>query len=406
MKKVIISTIVSLSVFAESNYNLVVDAHLSPYSGADNLIVAHHMLEDLKLTRFGKDIFSKTATLEKVGRFSELFFFWSPINYATMVTQHEVFGHGYRVRSLRNTGAKVKRYKIGVPPPYGPGGGLTAFKADEARTSVFQGVVLSSGGVESTSILANRLRMQWLKDQKIPHTEASLYCDSQQDLTLYILVTQEYGGGDIAEYAWMVGRAYGDDLKLKLLKRRAYINFLDPFTLYSVYSGWNYVLRGTDVAMPMIPIGSYKYLPALRMGLTPFGPEYYLENFLTKEGSQIYCYLRNGSFAGHRYAGVGIEYPSAWRYNTLSLGFRMDGWMQPALNLGRRGPSVAQFASIDWEPVQADASRFGIAASLICQKKLWDSGSIFLQAGGKSRGYVPGEALSSGLILRVGVTLW
>ncbi len=406
MKKLIFSTLVSFSIFAENNYNLVLDPYLSPYIGADDLILAHHMLESSRLTHFGKSMFSKTPTLEKIGRFSELFFLWDPINYASMVAQHEVFGHGYRVRSIYDTGAEVIKYKIGVPPPYGPGGGLTGYKFYPSLTSVFQMTSIASAGVESTSILANRLRLQWLKEQKIPHSQASLYWHSQQDITHYILATQKARGGDIYEYAQLISRTYGNNLTLRALKNPAYMNLLDPFTFYSLYSSWKYIFQGAEASIPMIPIGSYKYLPSFRMGLTPFGPEYYLENFLVKEDSPIYFYLRNGSFIGHRYMGLGIEYPSVWKFGTLSLGFRADAWLQPAANFNSSRYSIDEYISPSWAPIHIDNSRVGTSISLICQKEAWENGSFFLQIGGKSQGYVPGEELNSGLIFRVGLTLW
>ncbi len=406
MKKLIISTIISLSIFAENNPPVVLDPHLSPYVGADDLILAHRILEDSHLTHLGKPIFSQNQTLEKIGRFAELYFFWNPINYTAMVTQHEVFGHGYRVRSIRDKGAEVLEYKIGVPPPYGPGGGHTQYSFLLQDTSVFQLSGIKSGGVEATSILANRVRLQWLKEQTISPAQASLYRHAQEDIFDYVLNTHHADGGDIYKYVELLNRTYGEKFTIHDLKKQVYWNLLDPFIYYSWYSDFTYILKGTKTSIPMIPIGSYKYLPAFRMGLTPFGPEHYLENFLVKGDAPIYFYLRNGSFASNRYMGFGVEDPYVWKFDTWSLGFRADVWLQPAVSFNSTRYSATQFAQPSWKPVHIKDSRLGTSLSLICQKELWENGSMFLQVGGKSQGYVPGEELSSGLIFRVGITLW
>lgn len=406
MKKLILSTIISFSIFAENNPPVVLDPHLSPYVGADDLILAHRLLEDTHLTDLGKPIFSKNPTLRKIGRFSELFFYWNPINYTTMVTQHEVFGHGYRVRSIRDKGAEVLEYKIGVPPPYGPGGGATHYNFFPKVTSVFQLSGIQSGGVESTAILANRVRLQWLKEQKIPRAQTSLYRYAQEDILNYVLLSHDSAGNDMHNYVRLLEHTYGTKFTMEDLRKQVSWNFLDPFIYYSWYSDLKYVFKGTEASIPMIPIGSYKYLPSIRMGLTPFGPEHYLENFLVKEDSPIYFYLRNGSFASHRYMGLGIEDPYVWRFDTLSLGFRADVWLQPAVNFNSTRFSIEECAKPGWKPVRIKETRLGTSLSLICQKELWENGSIFLQVGGKSQGYVPGEELSSGMIFRVGITLW
>lgn len=56
-------------------------------------------------------------------------------------------------------------------------------------------------------------------------------------------------------------------------------------------------MSGEEGPLPMIPIGDYRYLPSFRAGFTPFGTEYYAENFLIKDHKPIYFYLKGGRLA-------------------------------------------------------------------------------------------------------------
>jgi hypothetical protein len=43
---------------------------------------------------------------------------------------------------------------------------------------------------------------------------------------------------------------------------------------------------------------------------------------------------------------------------------------------------------------------------VIGHKKLWSNGAFFFQVGGKTIGYLEGEALQPSVIARVGLTIW
>lgn len=104
--------------------------------------------------------------------------------------------------------------------------------------------------------------------------------------------------------------------------------------------------------------------------------------------------------------GLGIENPHQWDLGSFQIGYRADLWVQPAINMQDRRFALSHFKHM--ENLQANRldSRFGASVSLIAQKKLWDTGMLFVQVGGKSQGYVPGESLKSSMTLRVGITLW
>lgn len=405
MKKIILALTFTGSVFATNT--LIFDSYFSPYVGADDLILTHDIVEKSKLGHLADKYLAQKSRWAQLGRGAELFFFWDPANYVTSITQHEVFGHGYRVRSLADAGARVINYEIGIPYPYGHGGGLTRYSWDLSKITSFDTLAISTGGVEATAICANRIKFQWLQKGQVNPRQSSLYLFSEHDITNYILRTTKKSGDDIADYIYLLNRTYAhSDLSAKTLRKSAFINFLDPFTYYSMFSWYKYVSRGTQGPLPMIPIGSYKYLPGARMGLTPFGPEYYLENFLVKGDKPIYFYLRGGNFAGMKSAGFGIEYPQLWQIGSMFIGVRGDLWQQPKIDSKDLRFACSELKHTKSFNLDIQDSRLGMSFSVIAQQKLWSEGALFVQFGAKSKGFVPGEGLEASPILRVGITLW
>ena len=300
---------------------------------------------------------------------------------------------------------RVTHYEFGVPPPFGTGGGATFYSYNKDKLTGFQSLSIKSAGVEATAIFGNHIRMNWLNQGNINPRQSSLYFLNQQDITIYTLISKSHG--DIVEYINLLNHTYAKgNLELTSLKKRALINYLDPFSWFSTYAWWNYVVSGKKTSIPMISIKSYKYLPSARLGLTPFGPEYYLENFLIKENRPTYFYLRAGSFAGMTFTGVGIESPSLWQLGSFPLGLRLDLWNQPKVDFSDDHYSLSALAKMKFQGVDIKNSRPGLSLSFITQKKLWKEGSLFLQLGGKTRGFVPGESLEPSLIVRCGLTLW
>lgn len=413
MKKTILA-LLSLPWILSANhptYNLIVDPYFSPYIGADDLLTVQAGVQyvvDWAVKKPNPPHKGWGPSLERLG---ELILVWMPYNYLTMVVQHEVFGHGYRCRTFRKDGIVVKKYQFNVPPPYGSGGGATYFHINPKKLTPFQLVSIDSAGVEATAILALRLKEEWLQTGAINAVQTSMYQDSQHDLTQYILGTEAdigIGGqekeGDIKEYVKTLNRALPKGhLSVQQLHRLAWLNFAEPFTYYAIYAWWLYLITGRQMEIPMIAVGSYRYLPGLRLGLAPYGPEYYLDNFLVRSHQPIYFYLRGGKFAGLRSYGVGFEHPYLWTIDDTPWGLRLDAWLQPNV------PYKANHSNnLEWfetyHPQAKYKSRLGIACSLIGHKKLSDKYAIFFQLGGKTTGYLPGETLTPSVIARLGLS--
>src|SRR5690606_29231998 len=154
------------------------------------------------------------------------------------------------------------------------------------------------------------------------------------------------------------------------------INVADPFSFYAIYSWFRYIASGKETKIPMIPIFQMGYLPSLRLGLSPFGPEVFFENYLLKSASPIYFYLKGASHAENRYGGVGFYAPQMFIQGKWLIGFRFDAWRQPKLLLSEGN---VPFEDIDFnqKPNKSNplypyseqhAMRFGAAGSMIISK--------------------------------------
>ncbi|HNA61576.1 MAG TPA: hypothetical protein PKW79_00665 [Rhabdochlamydiaceae bacterium] len=407
MRRLMLPLLLTSFLAADPGYNLICDSHLSPYAGAENLLAAHTILEESKIDQFTMLYRFSPRPTAKVARAGELIFLWAPINYYAAVAQHEVFGHGYRVRNLEGLGACVTNYKFGVPPPYGHGGGVTQFRWYPSKTNAFDKIAITFGGVEASGIFANRIRLQWLKKSQVSPRQSLLYLLSEHDLTRYTLMTKYGDKGDIDVYIQEMNAVYNHgNLSLASLKKEVLVNFLDPFTYYSLFACYKFIINGNEGPLPMLSFGNYRYLPGFRLGLTPFGTEYYAENFLLKDNKPIYFYLRGGQFADLTYFGAGIQYPHLWDVASFSLGFRIDLWNQPDFSFTDPQLNWRAVTSRGGFVATNENSRLGLSCSILAERKLWDSGAFFLQCGFKSEGFVPGEELGASPILRVGITLW
>lgn len=410
MKRLLFLTLMLGPVFGDVYYNAIVDQYFSPYMGAEDLISAHRGLEYTQDWIYTPPETPRRGFWIGMERFSELFFIWDPINYLASVTQHEVFGHGYRIRTLHHEGAHVTKYRIDAPFPYGWGGGATHYKYHPHNITSFEDLAVASGGVEATSILANRLKLKWLQRGAIDARESALYTTSEQDISNYIWITERHDledEGDIAYYVHHINRTYPKGhLSVSSLKKQALVNLLDPFTYYAIYAWWHYIISGKKTSIPMIGIGSYRYLPGMRLGLTPFGPEYYLDNFLVKDNKPIYFYLRGGHFADQTYVGFGIEHAYLWNLESLPWGLRLDAWYQPHIAFRDLHYSIAKLHEQGHFTTQPHKPHLGLALTAIGHKKLWSQGALYFEIGGKTIGFLQGYPLKPSLIARGGLTFW
>jgi hypothetical protein len=345
---------------------LTYDLNMSPYAGANDLLFATDVVE-----RFQP--FKGESWKMRAARACEMAFFYLPLNYFTSVVQHEVFGHGYRIRDINHGRVWGASYEFTLPPPYGPGNGSTNFYIDSDQITTTDLSLISIAGFEAQSILAFQTKYNWLQANKIDGRETILYLVSQLGINLYATGDGEELGHDINGYLFALHLTYPDAvLAESRIRALSWINLADPFLYYSAFAWFQYIAKGKPFCIPMIPIRDWGYLFGARLGLTPFGPEYYLDNFLLKESRPIYFYIRAGAHAKNRYYGAGFYSPQWITRESWALGMRFDAWSQQQWGL-----SSSFIASYQ--------KNFGIEAEI----------------GYKTEGYLPGYSIYAKPTIRI-----
>jgi hypothetical protein len=366
---------------------ITLDRHFSPFVGSEamfTLLRGYQRFDDAVFTSSADD----TSGAMILGRFAKWALIEQTLTSLEMVAQHEIFGHGFRLREFN------------IPAHYrvGPWEGKSSFSnAKYNQLSLSQKIAISTGGVEATGVMANQLRKRWNNDDymNIDSREASLYLISSIDQPLYVLDTKKKektqfpSGHDIGAYIADINQWHQKSvLTAQKLRRKILIDFLDPYLFYSAYSIGNYMGTGNQTwEYPMLPIGDYRYLPAMRTALAPYGSEYQLLNFIKGPEHNIVATLRYGNTGGRHSSAAALEITRLFTSDLLFIDGKVDLWNQPKL-----------FTST----AAAAKGRLGAAGSLIARYRITAPLELMGQLGYKTTGFIPGEALKHSPIIRVG----
>jgi len=406
MKKLLLLSLIFTPLFvsSQSRYYLIYDKTKSATMGAELLSTAHFMFSTVEGQYLKPKLFKEkkwTGKALNVGyRLSKTVIIDKTMADFWRVFQHEVFGHGARAREY---GYFESRYTIYFPQ----GGGSIYYGSvsNGRRLSEEESILRTTGGVESTMLLANALRNKWLQSGQISSSETYLYAHAFIDQASYIRSIEEEGNSslhDMYKYYWMINTLHGYGLEqtpftVEYLKKRAWINYANPLRYYALWVLLKeYIWDGEESAdLPMIPIGKYEYLPLFRMGLSPFGTEIYIEHFLRTDQSVSSLYARIGdNFFGQHWGG-GISKTNVVNNNWMSLDATLDFWRQPDMILG--GEELEEK-----EAGLGGAIRLGLAIKLAEGDRPIHLYSTF---GYKTAGYLEGEYFKDGLFIRAGLRL-
>jgi hypothetical protein len=321
-----------------------------------------------------------TYRLAKLGLFDE------PQENWFRVANHEVFGHGARLRELFDGHIG---YQLPAPPPYGRGGGATFFRFDHPPT-VEEVLAVTTGGMEANDVAARALAQDALTQGRWHYRDARRYLYAEYDTIRYILGTRglEKEGHDVGDFI----RVYNDladdlgekRLSARTLRRSVLASFANPMIAYSYYSTFvSYVWGGHAMApVPMIRLGQTRYLPMARFQLTPFGTEFVIDNTFVRNGRFYDARINSGQTIGARTWGIGLQ--------------------------GTRLASIRRW-SIDGEATIWHVPEWGEKFAATVHRTLAERGghalALVVQAGFKTDGYVPGDPLRQGAIVRVGAAL-
>jgi hypothetical protein len=391
-------------------YAVVFDRYMTPAAGAQDLTALQHVLataEDRWVPhRFGTESSRAGLALGILYRSGKFLALDLPQDHLLMVVAHEVFGHGARFREL---GSGRIGYGFDPPIPYGSGDAFTSFNG-RFPLSPLAHLTASSSGIEAQHSLADAITERAVARGRIHYREAWLYFESRLTGMTYMLTASPDSseGHDVADFLEMFeGQCTTpcSPLTRRHVQQRALLALADPLLFYSLYGvTGSYIGNGqTSGPMPLIPIGrGLRILPSLGYALAPYGAEWSARAAFQADASAQNRRRRLTSVA-LRVANTGAA--AAWGANarvadvvrvwTLDVDASVDVWRQPDV-----------FADQTSDPLEMGMGATAtIAVPLPAFLRSPWSEAIQVTAGYKSQGYVPGEQVSGGAVLRAGITL-
>jgi len=231
------------------------------------------------------------------------------------------------------------------------------------------------------------------------------YLAFELDTFAYVLGTgdAEAPGHDVADFLAVYNARAADlaapPLTRRGLRREALTALANPMVASAVYGVGRYLWTGgTSLAVPALSLGGVRYLPMLRYRLAPYGTEWSLVNQLDGRWPRTDVELRVGR--APRVTPWGLRARrrdvASWRDWTLEASF--DVWRQPRLpHTADERPSAA--AGLGF------AVRGRVERSILPVWFSADRATVVIDVGVKTSGYVPGEPLRDGIVVRGGVGL-
>lgn len=318
--------------------------------------------------------------------------------------QQDLLGQYARAREFNPGGLS---YSIGPPIPFWKSPGRIATNSNTDNSASRQQIAQVFAGASEASVLASdELISRWVLRKSINYREALHYLRIQfagLAGALTVSNTPGKGVGAYENYLYYINREYGNiseygysakDLKLHY----SLATLTNPALYSSIYSVFvNYLAYGNDsMATPGIRLGYGKLLhPWVQYNFTPFGGEWMPELMLTNHRQSITAYGRIGTGHFGESVGGGLKINNLVRSTRYGLNLHVSLWKQ-------------QYFYRHWFNQSTEPVGWGGAAILTGYFKLNPTQphpmSLVVQAGYKTRGYMPGELWGAAPVVRVGLS--
>jgi hypothetical protein len=372
---------------------VLIDPDMSPTAGATVTLAVGRALAQAEDRVIPLRLFEDKGKLRRGAnasyRLAKLLLFDQPQANWLRVANHEIFGHGARIRELFD-GAHIS-YELPPPPPYGRGGGATFFEYTRIPT-VEEALAVTVGGMEANEMLGRAIAKGALTTGQWQYRDARQYLYAEYDTINYIggVNDVEPEGHDVGDFL----RIYNDvatqekekTLSARMLRRRVLTSFANPLIFYSYYSTYvSYVWGGNAHApVPMLHVGATRYLPLARFQLTPFGTEWTVDNVFVRNGRFVDATLYFGQTIGAHTWGIGLQGTRIATFKKWTLDGKSVVWRQP--NWGGEIAATARRA----------IPRLRYGASTI---------AFVVQGGLKTAGFLAGDPIHDGGFLRIGAAI-
>jgi hypothetical protein len=388
----------------------LVDRDLSVAAGASLANAAGEIVEQLERRVVPDALVAERGagrrSINVAYRTAKLLLFDRPQEEWLMVANHELFGHGGRVRELFDGFVK---YRLDPPAPFGRGGGATFYQLTRDY-GILDVQAISVCGMEANGVAAEQIaRLVFRRGEWSPRT-ALRYVIFELDAFEYIQKTDdepERAGHDVSDflqnYNDVAEAVSASVITPRMLRRRSLLSLANPVLASAVFGIGRYLVTGrTDARVLAIPIRSLRVMPALRYRLAPYGPEWSLTTDVESSGRIGQIVVRSAQAPNATPWGLGLTYTGVAVGNWV-LDVSLDGWRQPPLAVGPMPHFGIELigAGMEWGGRVRARAEAALAP-------LWSGGrpmTLIVDAALKSPGFLPGEPLAEGLVLRAGIGL-
>ena len=269
---------------------------------------------------------------------------------------------------------------------------------------------ISAAGIDAQHALADAIAERAVARGRLHYREAWLYFESRMAAVTYTLSASPTSseGHDIADFLEAFEKACTapcSPLTRNEVQRRALLALADPLLFYSMYGlAVSYIGNGSTTGpMPLIPVGGgVRLMPSLGYALAPYGGEWSFRTSIhqeqraqSRERRITGITLRVGNTGASSTWGFSTRAADVLRVRGLRIGLAVDVWRQPEL--------LADQTS-DPQHMGAGAVATVVVPMPRILRSRWTEG-IQISAGYKSQGFVPGEQLSGGGVVRAGIAL-
>jgi len=392
----------------EMSYSILFDSNQSMRSGVENILTIHKGVTKIEDKLLGTSWFDTNNFAGKsgnvIGRFAKYFLVDIPINFVFIHFNHEYYGHGGRYREYDL--GKID-YQFYSPPPYGPGGGYAKISEWPENFNIQKKITIWQAGPESHDLLNKNLSLNWISRGESYYNENILYLWTWQDRFQYIqhfdTLPSNINGAlyDPEGYIWLLNHNAGVDnpenliMSLDDLHKKEMLNLINPFVWFSLYAQLKtYIFDGnTTASLPTIKFSGFHYLPSLRTTLTPFGPEYHLENYIKFKNvnSLIDVSIGDQTFYNNWW-GLGITLNNIYRKNQYSADIHFNTWTQPSIEFDNEF-SISQNNEMGFS--------FSLRNYLNINSEQFPI-SIIAELGYKTSGFIQGYTIDASPIIMVG----
>ena len=382
---------------AQQTPSVLFDADLSSAAGSASIDLIGTLVGRAQDIVLPPRLFDEETKWRRSGgvvyRFAKLLALDLPQEEWLRVANHEVFGHGARARERFDASIE---YTVDVPPPYGGGGGSTTIRFDREPT-VEEVLAIAVGGMEANNVAASRLALRAVARGDAPYRDLIRYLLARVDTVGYVLGTSdepEEEGHDVSDFLLTLRHVTGSPLTARDLRGRVLVSLADPMLGYAVYGlAVSYLWRGdANTLIPALRVRGVRYLPIMRFQLTPFGTEWVIDNTFAHQMRATRVSVRLGDAPCAGSFGASVHREAVWSSRRVRVDVDLHAWRQPRIRDDGelpRSTGAAAFATVS-SPIDVKWLRWAVAV---------------VQGGYKTRGFIEGEPLGAGFVVRGGLSV-